>query len=88
MALPMWNTSRLALYGAAGGSLLAAYDLAGQWSFAPNSLADCAGGLFGGAVGGALLVAAAAGLRNLIVGRSRQASVLQYEADDPYRDEQ
>lgn len=70
MALPtLWDTPRLALYGAAGGLLFAAYDLAGQWSFTLDVLANCAGGLLGGAVGGALLVAAAAGLRNLIIGR-------------------
>jgi hypothetical protein len=69
MALSIWNTPRLALYGAAAGTLYSAYDLAGHWSLDPNALASCVGGLFGGAVGGAILVAAASGLRNLAIRR-------------------
>jgi hypothetical protein len=69
MVLSMWNTPRLTLYGGAAGTLYAAYDLAGHWSLDPNAMAYCLGGLMGGAAGGALLVAAFAGLRNVVVRR-------------------
>ena len=61
-----WDTRRYAVYGAFAG---AAITLLQIW---PNASAELswwayAGRIFGGAVGGALVVAALSGFRNLMV---------------------
>ncbi len=62
-----WNPLRLALYGACAGLVYALWIAAGTWELGEPFVAWNVGGLFGGAIGGAFLAAAIAGLRNLLV---------------------
>ena len=60
-----WNTRRLALYGAFVGLAYSVFNHAANWGVEPVSFTI--GGLTGGAVGGAALLAAASGIRNLFI---------------------
>ncbi len=60
-----WNTRRLALYGAFFGLAYAVFDIAANWGVQP--VLFTIGGLLGGAVGGAALLASASGIRNLFI---------------------
>lgn len=60
-----WNTRRLALYGAFAGLAYAVFNNAVNWGVQPISYTI--GGLVGGLAGGAFLVAAISGLRNLFI---------------------
>ena len=62
-----WNTPRLAIYGAFAGLAYAIFNAVGTWSIETNAIAANIGGLIGGTVGGALLVAGASGVRNFFV---------------------
>ncbi len=62
-----WNTMRLALYGALAGFLYAVFTSGPYWKGDTGLALEGVGTLFGGAVGGAIVVATVSGLRNLFV---------------------
>ena len=62
-----WNPLRFALYGACAGVVYELWLTAGTWGLDEPFVAGNIGSLLGGAVGGAFLAAAVAGLRNLLV---------------------
>ena len=62
-----WNTYRIAGYGAAVGCLFSALHDVQLIGSGLEATLQWAGGLVGGAAGGALMAAAVSGLRNLII---------------------
>jgi hypothetical protein len=64
-----WNTQRIALHASLYGAAWAALMHIGQWGLAGDEIAAGTGFVFGGAMGGAMLAAAVAGVRNLLVAR-------------------
>jgi hypothetical protein len=62
-----WNTLQFSICGAFVGMLYAAYLDIGLWTRGPDMVAQALGGLAGGALGAAALVAIVCGIRNLFV---------------------
>ena len=62
-----WSTIRSGISGAVAGVAYAALNSVHYWSRGPEWVAQGAGELFGGAVGGFMLVAMVCGIRNIVV---------------------
>jgi hypothetical protein len=62
-----WNTGRLALYGAAVGCMYGAVANMSYWTGSAEMVLEAIGGVVGGGVGGAAVVAIVSGVRNLLV---------------------